>query len=277
MNAERKYCMVDAHVHLEKGNYCAEWVWKFIQYAISRNIDEIYFLEHTHIFKECHSLYDKMSGYNEYQNRWYRKKYENARPLKEYTDFIDNMRKERFPIKLKFGLEVCYSPEHERDIEQIKNMYSFDFLVGAIHFIDGWAFSHKKQPWKKEAMDLERLYHRYYELMYELVQSKLFSGLAHPNSLQCFGAYPIGDFQAEYNRIGEALKENKMYIEESSGLRINYGDRELGMNEKMLRVMVSRNVQIVTASDAHSPLNVGKGIAEMNELILRAKRNMNAG
>lgn len=41
--------MVDAHVHLEKGNYCIEWVQEFIQYARSRNIDELYFLEHTHI------------------------------------------------------------------------------------------------------------------------------------------------------------------------------------------------------------------------------------
>ena len=45
--------MVDAHVHLEKGSYCIEWIQEFIQYALSRNINEVYFLEHTHIFKEC--------------------------------------------------------------------------------------------------------------------------------------------------------------------------------------------------------------------------------
>ena len=39
--------MVDAHVHLEKGSYCIEWIQEFIQYALSRNINEIYFLEHT--------------------------------------------------------------------------------------------------------------------------------------------------------------------------------------------------------------------------------------
>ena len=112
--------MVDAHVHLEKGSYCIEWIQEFVQYALSRNVNEIYFLEHTHIFKECSGLYHEMSCYNEYQNNWYRKKQENARPLKEYTDFIDEMKKERFPIKLKFGLEVCYSPEHAREIENIK-------------------------------------------------------------------------------------------------------------------------------------------------------------
>ncbi len=264
--------MVDAHVHLEKGSYCIEWLHEFIQYALSRDITEIYFLEHTHIFKECAILYDEMSSYNEYQNNWYREKYKNARSLKEYTDFIENMKKERFPIKVKFGLEVCYSPEHEKDIENIKRMYSFDFLVGSIHFIDGWAFSHKKQPWKKENYDLNHLYKRYYGLMYDLVQSNLFSGLAHPNSLQCFGAYPIGNFDMEYDKIGRALKENNMYIEESSGLVINYGDTELGMNEKMLKTMTRQNVQILTASDAHVPQNVGRLIYEMSALISREKR-----
>lgn len=213
-----------------------------------------------------------MASYNQYQNNWYRKKYEDARPLKDYINFIEDMKKEHFPIRVKFGLEVCYSPEHEKHIEYLKNTYSFDFLVGSIHFIDGWAFSHKKQLWRKEDYDLKYLYKRYYQLMYELVASNLFSGLAHPNSLQCFGAYPMEDYDDEYNRTAKALKENNMYIEESSGLAINYGDPQLGMNNKMLKTMISQNVRILTASDAHIPQDVGKLICEMNELILRAEK-----
>ena len=177
------------------------------------------------------------------------------------------MKKLKFPIKIKFGLEVCYSPQHEKDIEDIKNVYPFDFLVGSIHFIDGWAFSHRRQLWRKEDYDLDKLYNRYYGLMYELVHSNLFSGLAHPNSLQCFGAYPIGNYDAEYKRIAKELKKNNMYIEESSGLAINYGNTELGMNVNMLRAMIQQNVQILTASDAHVPQDVGKYISEMNKLI----------
>ena len=71
---------------------------------------EIYFLEHTHLFQECQSLYTEMAEYNAYQGSWFEKK-----------------KKETFPVKLKFGLEVCYSPEHEKDIEKIKSLYSFDF------------------------------------------------------------------------------------------------------------------------------------------------------
>ena len=123
--------MIDAHVHLEKGDYSVEWINQFVAYAVKRNIDEIYFLEHTHIFKECRNLYNEMSVYNEYQKNWYQKKWGQARPLKDYIDYIQN------------------------DIAQMKQMYSFDFLVGSIHFIDRWAFSHRKQRWNKNDYDME--------------------------------------------------------------------------------------------------------------------------
>lgn len=32
-------------------------------------------------------------------------------PLSVYTSYIDQMKEKLFPIKLKFGLEVCYEPE----------------------------------------------------------------------------------------------------------------------------------------------------------------------
>lgn len=259
--------MIDAHVHLEKGPYTREWLQEFIFYAQERGIREIYFLEHTHIFRECSSLYSEMSQYNGYQQSWYCKKLEKSRPLIDYLLFADKMRRESFPVKVRFGLEVCYSQQHEKEIEKLKNSYSFDFLVGAVHFIDGWAFSHLRQPWKKEDCDLNKLYYRYYELLLKLADSGLFTGLAHPNSLQCFGAYPVGNYDEMYEELAGKLRRNGMYIEESSGLAINYGDRQLGMNRRMLEIMKKGNVSILTASDAHIPRNVGLYFKEMTDIM----------
>ena len=133
--------------------------------------------------------------------------------------------------------------------------------------IDGWAFSHLRQPWDKNDYDMVKLYSRYYEIMYELIQSNLFSGLSHPNSLQCFGAYPEGDFSEIYEKIAYALKKHNMYVEQSSGLAINYGDKELGMNKEMLKYMKYYDVPIITASDAHYPKDVGKFIQEMSLML----------
>ena len=114
---ERK--LIDAHVHLEKGNYTVEWLQQFITWAQRRNVGEIFFLEHTHIFKECECLYEEMAGFNAYQERWYEGKRRKARPLEEYTDFAKRMKKKDFPVNIRFGLEVCYSLEHEGDIRKL--------------------------------------------------------------------------------------------------------------------------------------------------------------
>ena len=188
---------------------------------------EIFFLEHTHIFRECECLYKEMAGFNAYQERWYEGKRRKARPLEEYTDFAKRMKKKDFPVNIRFGLEVCYSPEHEGDIRKLKENTNFDFLTGAVHFIDGWAFGHLRQPWKPEEYDLQKLYSRYYELLWQLA---------------------------------------------SSGLAINYGDPQVGMNPRMLAAMLKNGVPVLTASDAHIPENVGKLVGMMTETIEEAKR-----
>ena len=105
--------MIDVHVHLENGPYTKEWLDQFVNKAIERKIKEVYFLEHTFVFKEFYFLYDEMKNYNAYQNNWYGNKVKKARNINEYIKFVEEMKKYKFPIKMKFGLEVCYSPEHE--------------------------------------------------------------------------------------------------------------------------------------------------------------------
>lgn len=33
--------MVDAHIHLEKGDFSVEWIEQFIEYAVKRNSTEL--------------------------------------------------------------------------------------------------------------------------------------------------------------------------------------------------------------------------------------------
>lgn len=51
--------MIDAHVHLEKSDYSVEWIEQFIEYAVKRNIDKIFFSEHTFVnfLKVFQSIY----------------------------------------------------------------------------------------------------------------------------------------------------------------------------------------------------------------------------
>ncbi len=46
--------MIDAHVHLEKGDYSVEWIEQFIEYAVKRNLSKS-FVEYC---------FHKLIGYN---------------------------------------------------------------------------------------------------------------------------------------------------------------------------------------------------------------------
>lgn len=177
--------MTDVHVHIERGPYTKEWIDKFVKQALQMGMDEIYLLEHSHRFVEFTPMYTSVCEYNDYQKNWYKSKV--SLSIKDFQQLITEMRTMDFPIKIKWGLEVCYFPEYEKLIRNILSSFDFDFAVGSIHWVNGFGFDHKAEFWN--GIDSEELYRRYYELMLCLVKSDLFSGVAHPDSIKCFCLY----------------------------------------------------------------------------------------
>lgn len=251
--------MKDVHIHIERGPYTKEWIDTFVDQAVEMGLDEIYLLEHSHRFQEFSPMYSGIRNYSEYQNSWYEKR--TGLRIKQYTDLIEEMRQYRYPVQIKWGLEICYFPEYETYISDIVKSFPFDFATGSIHWVNGFGFDHKAEFW--EGIDSELLYRQYYDLMLALIHSGLFTGLAHPDSIKCFHFLPAGDFTPVYRVLADALNRQHMYAEQSGGLALNYGFPEMGMNESMLRVFKEKNVEIQFASDAHRPEDVGKNISEM--------------
>ncbi len=257
--------MIDCHIHLERGPYTIEWLEQFVQTAIDRGLEEIYLLEHTHLFSEFAPMYHSICQYSEYQREWFNR-HNGNRSLREYIDFIEMARQQSYPVKLKFGMEVCYFEESEPFIEELLHRITLDFVTGSVHWIDGFGFDHKKELWKGQEID--GLYKRYYEMMEHLITSRLFTGVAHPDSIKVFGHQPSYDLSDTYLKIAGLLRRYDMYAEQSGGLHLNYGvDRELGMNSRMLKIFQEQGVRILTASDAHCPENTGSNIKELSELL----------
>lgn len=251
--------MIDAHIHIERGQYTKEWVQQFINQAVKMGLDEIYLLEHSHRFKEFKPMYQSVTEYSDYQKAWLQRK--SNLSIKEYTSLIKEIRQYKFPIQVKWGLEVCYFPESEDLISDIINSFDFDFITGSIHWVDGFGFDHNAELWN--GVDVDKLYKRYYELMLQLIDSKLFTGLAHPDSVKCFEYFPSFDLTPIYELLANALRNSNMYAEQSGGLALNYGYPTIGMNDNMLNIFKQRGVIMLTASDAHRPEDVGANISKM--------------
>lgn len=260
--------MVDGHIHIEKGAYTIEWISQFVNKGLERGLDEIWLLEHCYRFREFVPMYDSVCVYSEYVNKWFSK---NAGMLKleDYLRLIQKIREYPFPIRIRFGLEICYFEEYEEFAANLTKEKGFDFLLGSVHFVDGFAFDHKAEHWNN--LDVDKIYRRYFETSAALIESGVFDGIAHPDCIKLFGHTPSFSLMEDYEKIARALAKQDMYAEQSSGICRRCPDTAgLGMNKDMLRSMKKHNVKIVTASDAHCPEDVGSQIPELNELIANA-------
>jgi len=261
--------MKDTHVHFLHGNgggYTIEFFESFITAAKKAGLDEIYLLEHTHQFIEFEKIYEPIKSYNEFQCSWINKRMSGS--IEEYLRFIERVKDVTYPINVKFGLEVCYIRETENQLANILSNYKFDFLTGSVHWIDGWGFDHAGQKEIWETMNIDDIYRKYYRIMCNLCETGLFTGLAHPDSIKCFGYLPNIDLTDLYHELSLALNRNGMYAENSGGLRLNYSsDLELGLDKKLLSVFKEYDVKIFTASDAHKQSDVGANISLLEKML----------
>ena len=239
--------MRDVHVHFLHGNpigYNIDFLEGFIEAAQEAGLDEIYLLEHTHQFTEFEKVYEPVKAYNEFQYRWITERMNGS--IDEYIKFIESVKEKKYPVKVKFGLEVCYIPETADLLAEVLAKYKFDFLTGSVHWIDGWGFDHMGQKETWESKNVDEVYRRYYEIMFRLCESGLFDGLAHPDSIKCFGYTSGIDLTEYYTKLALLLKQHGMYAENSGGLKRNYSpDLELGLNPQLLSILKKHQVHVM--------------------------------
>lgn len=249
--------IVDAHIHFEKQEYSLEIVDKMVETAIKNRVNDIHLLDHTHKFKEFSFLYNKNSldenTFSHFENRHYIS-------IQEYLDFIKIVKQKSYPIKIKFGLEVCYFKQYEKELKNELEKYDFDFLIGSVHFVDGFGYDYGKELWLSK--DIDELYRKFFEQECNLIKSKLFDHLAHPDAIKIYDYFPSFSLIPYYEKVAKLLSENNMSTENNSGFA-RYGFTNYGLNEDFYRILKENNVKIFRSSDAHKYENIG---AKFNEL-----------
>ncbi len=251
--------MIDMHVHLEYADYTFEWIDKFVNQAVKMGIDTLCLVEHTHQFKDFAPMYTEIVKYSDLQYNWYGKK--TLRALKEYTDFITAVRKREYPISLLFGLEVCYFKNMEKLIDEKIHLFDFDHIIGSVHWVDNFGFDLSAAAW--ENVNTDDVFRGHFAVMEDLIRSELFDAVGHPDSVKIFGHTPSYDMVPTYNRIARLMREHGISAEQNGGLHIKDPNTELGLASDFLKAIKANGVNIITASDAHHPEDVGRNIKEL--------------
>ena len=260
--------MVDGHIHIERGAYTLEWIERFVNRAVETGLEEIRLLEHCYRFREFVPMYADLCASGGYVNQWFQSR-SGVHSMEEYLQLMDQVRKERFPVKILFGLEVCYFKGQEEFVKEQTGGKGLDFLLGSVHFVDNFAFDHTAELWN--GIDVDTIYHHYFEDSISLAKSGVFDGIGHPDTIKLFGhkaSFPLADY---YERLAQALSESGMYADQNSGAaRRCPKTAPLGIDPEFLRILKKHQVPMVTSSDAHCPEDVGYKIKELEECVRRA-------
>ena len=252
--------MKDLHIHIERGPYTVSWIENFIERAQQTGMDEICLLEHSIRFKDFHPAFKEAREYNSYQRKWFDEKAQTARTLDEFKALAQEIRSRNYPVKVSFGLEICWFEQHANLIESLVADGFFDYVIGSVHWIDNWTFNQRKYQWLGK--DFNKIYKRYYELENSLAQSEIFDIIAHPDLIGCHSLYPDYDLSEAYDCLCMNLVKHNVSLEMNTS-------KSLGVNSRFLEIAKADGVSFSTGSDAHRPEDVGRNIKEVTELISR--------
>lgn len=256
---------IDYHMHFEYGSYDENWVKGFFEAAEKRGVNELGITEHSHTFPEFEDLYyedlildDSFIG--SFQKKWLKKnkfKY----TMNEYFDFMAKL-KEKYPVKI--GIEICNFKNQYKVKEIIKN-YDFDYVIGSVHFLDGWAYDSSEIKSEWENRKLEDIYESYTKEAENLAASGLYDVLGHPFNIRLFKYIPKFDVTPYLKRVAKALKQADMTVDVNTGTLYRYPIEEISPYPDFMKTAQNEGLTIITSSDAHKPEDAGNYIDKAEE------------
>lgn len=172
-------------------------------------------------------------------------------------------------LKLRLGLEVDYIPGQESRAQEIISRYSFDYIIGSVHYLNGWGFDDPRLAHRYLDLDIKEIYHSYFHELVSSAACGIFDIIAHPDLIKKFGHRPEDEPLDLYRQAAEAFAAAGVCMEvNTAGLR--NPAREIYPSLGFLKICRQYNVPVVTGSDAHKPGQVGADFNLARQLLREA-------
>jgi histidinol-phosphatase (PHP family) len=233
------HLLPDYHIHTKLCNHAYGEVEDYIEYAINLGLKEIGFADHMPVMLEpqlCMSY----------------------KQLPEYIEKIHEVQ-ERYKglITIKLGCEMDIVNERSEEIRKIIKDYPFDYVIGSIHYLDGWPFDQVQYQEVFTSKDIDSIYDRFFTVMCEAIMTGLYDIAGHIDNIKRMGYRPQGSLDNYYVKVAESLKSMNMSCEVNTG-GFDNPCGEAYPSLEFLRVLHSYDIPVTFGSDAHRPHHVGR-------------------
>ena len=266
--------MSDYHLHLHPheptdvgpppGVYPPGHIESFVETAANRGVTEIGFTEHLYRCVESEAPLGRF-----WESEPVRELAEHSAAfvaadrtlsLEKYVEAVVAAQDRGLPVKL--GLEVDFFPETVEAVAELLRPYPWDFLIGSVHWIGGWAIDSSASLFGWDIKGLEWGWSGYFDLAVELARSGTVDVLAHIDLPKKYGIRLPDEPTVRYDEVVAAAVASGTAVEVSSqGLRKPAA--EVYPSPEFLRRFHAAGVPITLASDGHYPHEAAEGHAEV--------------
>ncbi len=175
-------------------------------------------------------------------------------------------------IPVLIGLEVDWFSETGDEIRRILADADLDYTIGSVHFIDADAdpLDGKSKFWKSMTQaEVDAAHGRYWSLIREMAESRLFTIAAHLDLPKKFGVQPSTPPESLIHDALDAIARAEMAVElNTSGwskpCKNSYPSREI------LQACRKRGIPIVITADAHRPEHLARDFDRAERLLAEA-------
>ncbi len=174
--------------------------------------------------------------------------------MKDYEEEIKRLReKYKGKMEILLGYEVDFIEEY---IDDRILKADTDYLIGSVHFLNGWGFDNPEFIGEYKNKDIDKIWEEYFYAVERMAKSGLFQIVGHIDLIKVFNFKPKKDVRVIAKNAIKAVKKAGMAVELNvAGYRKPV--KELYPSEEILEMLKEYDIPVTFGSDAHKIEDIG--------------------
>jgi histidinol-phosphatase (PHP family) len=259
------------NTRLDEGCFSDNWLEAYMVLGQKRGIKRFGMVDHLYRFDEFRDYYEKNillddSDLGRLQRYWLDRV--RIGSIHDFLNATRKMQNKGYPLSI--GVEADYFPGAEVELKALLANYELDYVIGSVHFLDGWGFDNPETKEIYEQRDLLALYKYLFDHLKKAAASGIFDIIAHLDNLKVFNYRPDEQELIDlYEDVAVALKKANVATEINTGLAYRYPVKEMCPSPSFLSKLYAHGVPITLSSDSHYPDDIGTLLDEAIDLAKR--------
>lgn len=246
----------DYHMHTWRCGHAIGEMEEYVRAARFLGLEEIGFTDHFSMYWLPEAQRDRTLAMAEDE-------------MVTYIREVKSLREKTPDLVIRLGIEADYIAGKEKDLRDLLLPFEFDYIIGSVHYLNGWAFDDPAQLDEYPKRDIDEIYREYFHLLQDAARSGLFDIMAHPDLVKKFGYRCKTDPRPWYEETARTFSQGGVCVEvNTAGLR--WPANEIYPSLDFLKACCKYNVPATMGSDAHSPEQVGYGRNKACALLVEA-------